>query len=335
MSDRENEEESPFEDTGDDLQVLPDKVGKQRRVAFSDDVAGLAHKHVLSPEEAKSMSSRRARRPVGLEDSLQLLDDLTRRPVDPLFEDATLLNGRKQSKTSKIVTKATTFIICVVVGIASFSIIQELNKDTRKKVREELAQQVTSALGSSETLTKDVEGLKTQVDDLFDQLNGTEKDTTKTNDSLVNGTTKITGPGVEVSLANPRAADTAQGANTRDTTASRIKLVTDVDLQRLVALLWSGGAEGISVNGVRLGVQSSVRAAGDAILVGVTPIQNPYTISAIGDHDALAAALTTPSAQQFIGTLGEQGIYPRTVNKSEVTLEAAGQPDVSDARKEE
>lgn len=335
MNDTEGQEEDVFDDRGGTLQVLPEKVGKQRRVTFSDNIAGLEHKHVLSPEEAKSMASRRSRRPVGLEDSLQLLDDLTRRPVDPLFEDATLLNGRQQSKASKIATRAITFLICAVVGIASFSIIQELNKDTRKKVREELAQQVTAALGSSEALSKDVDGLKTQVDDLSGQLNGTEEDGTTTNDSLVNGTTKITGPGVEVSLANPRAADTAQGANPRDTATSRIKLVTDVDLQRIVAFLWSGGAEGISVNGVRLGVQSSVRAAGGAILVGVTPIQNPYTISAIGDRDALAAALKTTAAQQFIGTLEEQGIYPRVVNKSDVTLEAAGQPDVLDARKED
>lgn len=304
---------------------------KQRRSVFSSDYAGLTSSHVMSLPEAMSMGERRSRRAPVIEDSLQLLDDLTNRPVDPLFEDATLLKPRKRSMTVRVASNILTFIICVAVGVGGAVAIQELHKDTRQKVREELASQLTSSLTNSENLEKDVSGLKQQVDTLSDKLDGEENAVTPGDtDALTNATTAVEGPGLQVSLANPRTATSADGAIPRESASeSRIKVVTDLDLQNIVAILWNGGAEAISINGVRIGVQSSVRTAGDAILVGVSPIESPYTISAIGNSADLENAMQSASTKSFFASLEQEGIYPAVASKSSIKLSAAGQPDVA------
>lgn len=55
--------------------------------------------------------------------------------------------------------------------------------------------------------------------------------------------------------------------------------------------MFQNGAEAIAINGNRLGAQTSIRKAGGHILIGMTAIQSPYTIEAIGDKSALAEAM--------------------------------------------
>lgn len=313
--------------------VISARALKQRRSVFSDDYVNLHRSHVMSVPEALSTGIRRSRRPAVIEDSLQILDDLTNRPVDPLFEDATLLKDKNQPQAAKIAGKIITFLMCVLVGLGTFLAIQELHKDTRQKVREELASQVTSAYSNSEQLDKEIGDLKTQVDKLSSDLSAQTANSTANRDALANGTVAVKGSGVEVTLADPRESNSEKGSSPRTSTTSHIKVVTDTDLQRIVSILWDGGAEAVSVNGVRLGVQSSVRAAGDAILVGVTPIQTPYTLSAIGDKETLQTALSTASSQTFLSSLEDQGIYPNISAKSSITLEAAGQLEVDHAER--
>ena len=71
-----------------------------------------------------------------------------------------------------------------------------------------------------------------------------------------------------------------------------VRLAQDVykrqDLQLLVSLMWKAGAEAISINDNRLGVQTSIRTAGNSILIGTTPVSSPYRIQAIGNKNELA-----------------------------------------------
>ncbi len=63
----------------------------------------------------------------------------------------------------------------------------------------------------------------------------------------------------------------------------------DRDLQILVNGLWSAGAEAISINGQRLTALSAIREASEAITVNFRSLTRPYTVTAIGDPDQLAA----------------------------------------------
>jgi uncharacterized protein YlxW (UPF0749 family) len=60
------------------------------------------------------------------------------------------------------------------------------------------------------------------------------------------------------------------------------QIILDRDLQLVVNSLWASGAEAISVGGVRIGPNVTIRQAGGAILVDNNPTSSPYTILAVG-----------------------------------------------------
>ena len=113
----------------------------------------------------------------------------------------------------------------------------------------------------------------------------------------------------------------------------QIRVVTDADLRLLVRLLWQAGAEGIAINGNRLGVQTSVRKAGSNILVGVTAVTSPYTIQAIGDRDTLASAVSKSTQRSLYDSFAQAGIYPQVNKESSITLEAAPSGELSYAKR--
>ena len=61
-------------------------------------------------------------------------------------------------------------------------------------------------------------------------------------------------------------------------TGSR-QVILDRDLQLVVNSLWASGAEAISVGGVRIGPNVTIRQAGGGILVDNQPISSPYVDS--------------------------------------------------------
>ena len=65
------------------------------------------------------------------------------------------------------------------------------------------------------------------------------------------------------------------------------QVILDRDLQLVVNSLWVSGAEAISVGGVRIGPNVTIRQAGGGILVDNQPISSPYVILAIGPPHAM------------------------------------------------
>jgi uncharacterized protein YlxW (UPF0749 family) len=97
----------------------------------------------------------------------------------------------------------------------------------------------------------------------------------------------VTGPGLKVTLADARPeADSDPVGGTAQTNAGG--QVRDSDVQLVVNALWAAGAEAISVNGQRLGPTSTIRTAGEAILVDFWPVSSPYQVDAIGNPDVLS-----------------------------------------------
>jgi uncharacterized protein YlxW (UPF0749 family) len=72
--------------------------------------------------------------------------------------------------------------------------------------------------------------------------------------------------------------------------------VHDFDVSSVVNALYVGGAEAVAVNGHRLVADSSIRCAGNTILVNAQRVGAPYEIVAIGDPDALADAVAEDRA---------------------------------------
>lgn len=305
----------------------------RRRALFSKNNAGLQSHHVQR-EGTSGVGISNRRRKLG-DDSLRLIDDLTNRPVDPLFSDARLIQHHP-SAFSVWSTRIIVFIICVAVGFLGSLFVQQLQADPRKAVRTSLANELTQLTDQLQSTSKDVSDLRSQIEQESQGLTDNTTSSTALNDELTMGSVAVQGSGITLTLADPIAASNDNsGSLPRENSSGRIRVVTDADLQIWVSLLWRSGAEAISINGNRLGVQTSVRTAGETILIGVKQIQSPYTIEAIGDKNALASALSASQQQSLYDSFAEAGIYPQVSKSDDLTLSAADPSDVTYARRAE
>ena len=97
------------------------------------------------------------------------------------------------------------------------------------------------------------------------------------------GALAVTGSGLRVKLSD---ADTIP-VDAQDAAAYKI---SDSDLQLVVNALWSAGAEAIALNGNRLVATTSIRAAGETVVVNFRPLTPPYRVDAIGADAAKFSA---------------------------------------------
>ncbi|MGE5826884.1 MAG: DUF881 domain-containing protein [Micromonosporaceae bacterium] len=111
------------------------------------------------------------------------------------------------------------------------------------------------------------------------------------------GLTALHGPGLTVRLDDaPRGADGSlpAGAGPDDV------VVHQQDVQSVVNALWAGGAEAMTIMGVRVISTSAVRCVGNTLLLHGRVYSPPFVISAIGDPVAMRAALDAdPSVSIF------------------------------------
>ena len=109
----------------------------------------------------------------------------------------------------------------------------------------------------------------------------------------------VTGDGVTVTLASGPAPTDPVTGKAQSTDQGHI---VDFDLQVISNELWHDGAEAIAINGQRLIATSTIRAAGNAILVDFAPLSEPYTIQAIGPSN-MADALRKSAVGGFYSYL--------------------------------
>lgn len=102
---------------------------------------------------------------------------------------------------------------------------------------------------------------------------------------LLAGTSKVSGPGLEITLESPVAGR----RNVQD--EEELFLVHDEDLLKVVNELVAAGAEAIAINGERRSALTEIRGAGALISVNNRNIGEPFVIQAIGDRETLARSL--------------------------------------------
>lgn len=310
------------------LPVEPDRALLRRRAVFSRQARGLGPHHLSGPDTAggRSPVPRRHAR----DSSLRLIDDLTNRSVDPMFVDSLLAPAARPPLTVWL-TRTVVFLICVGVGLFGSAFVRQLNTDPRKEVRMSLAAELEQQTDTLNGLDTEVSQLRSRVDSQSKKLGSNQQDETLTEDELVNGLVPVTGKGITLTIANPLAA-ADDGASTRVGT-SQLRVVTDSDLQTFVSILWQAGAEAISINGYRIGVQTSVRTAGQTILVGVNGVQSPYRIEAIGNPSTLSSAVSSSTQHDLYAAFAKAGITPHVDKSSSLTMDAAGFGDVTFAKR--
>ncbi|WP_324650190.1 DUF881 domain-containing protein [Georgenia sp. H159] len=122
--------------------------------------------------------------------------------------------------------------------------------------------------------------------------------------ALAAGRTPVTGPGVVVELWDaPAPPDlSSSGLHPDDL------VVHQQDLEAVMNALWVGGAEAMMIQDQRITSTSSVRCVGNVLLLHGRHYSPPYRVSAIGDPDALSAAVeASPGVQvyqQYVQAVG-------------------------------
>jgi uncharacterized protein YlxW (UPF0749 family) len=135
----------------------------------------------------------------------------------------------------------------------------------------------------------------------------------------------VTGPGVVVRLADaPAPID----PNTGRASTAEVSRVLDVDLQAVANALWASGAEAVAINGQRLTSTSTIRVAGNAILVDFRPVTSPYEVSAIGPSDLERLFGRTATAATMADLARQYGLGYSTRSEGNLNLPAAPGPSL-------
>ncbi|HKV17933.1 MAG TPA: DUF881 domain-containing protein [Mycobacterium sp.] len=135
--------------------------------------------------------------------------------------------------------------------------------------------------------------------------------------------TAVRGPGLTVTITDPGVSKDLSDVSKERIEGSR-QVILDRDLQLVVNSLWASDAEAISVGGVRIGPNVTIRQAGGGILVDNKPISSPYEILAIGPPHAMADAFDRSPGLQRLRLLEASYGVVVTVSATDVLTVPAG-----------
>ncbi|WP_229072713.1 DUF881 domain-containing protein [Actinoplanes sp. DH11] len=250
------------------------------------------------------------------------LTALFQNPLDPGYADAAArrAEGRGRTGTARQAARVSTVAVLLVIGFLLVVGYQQTvaEEPARTQAREELVEQVENRREGTAELRARADVLADEVAGLRErELSGAAVARLR-NLGAATGFFPVRGAGTKITLADgPTSVDPVTGARR---TESRVK---DTDLQLATNALWSAGAEAISINGQRLTATSTIRQAGEAILVNVQPVATPYEVVAIGPGD-LTGEFRDGYAGQFFKTLVTRyGMAFEATEVKDVTLEAA------------
>lgn len=96
----------------------------------------------------------------------------------------------------------------------------------------------------------------------------------------------LAGPGLVVTLDDaPRGEELPSGID------PNLLVVHQQDIQAVTNALWSGGAEGISLQGRRIIATTGIKCVGNTVVLQGVPYSPPYRIVAVGDAVSMYRAL--------------------------------------------
>lgn len=218
-----------------------------------------------------------------------LLRSLLSDHLDPGYAAAAQSN-RPRSRTSTVVWQ----LLAAVVVAAVFSLAWAQAQETAPGVRESqqvLAGSVRSAQAATDAAAARRDSLTAEVDAarrsrLEGDVTGRRLLTDLDDANYAAAATPVIGPGLTITITDPGMSPDLTDVSKQRVEGSQ-QVILDRDLQLVVNSLWASGAEAISVGGVRVGPNVTMRQAGGGILVDNQPISSPYVILAVGPPNAL------------------------------------------------
>lgn len=254
---------------------------------------------------------RRVRAPRGPVDaSMSLINEVTRRPLDPGYAAEAETRERAGRPRSSGTRTPAVFVTALVIGflvvVAALSLRVPTTAAAAAKQR--LIEQIQQRQEAGDRQAATIASLRADVQEGQQEAlrrghqPGVAQSLTRTERQV--GAVPLQGPGMELTVDDAPAEDTGDGdTDPRSAAQSDAGRVTSGDLQIIVNGLWVAGAEAISINGQRLTAQSAIRFAGQAILVNFRPLTRPYVITALGDPDSMPGAFAKSRGGTYLDSL--------------------------------
>lgn len=250
------------------------------------------------------------------------LTELFQNPLDPGYADAAARKSREGEPTGwrKWTSSGVATVTLVGLGFLFVVAYQQTVADepARTKARATLVEQVQNRRDETTRLQQRADRLGDDVAQLRERELGGATAARLRDLEAATGLAPVRGSGAKVRLADgPTPINAVTGERN---TVARVK---DTDLQLATNALWSLGAEAITINGQRLTATSTIRQAGEAILVDFQPVTTPYEVIAIGPDD-LASDFRDGYAGRFFKELSAKyGMSFEASDAHDVTLPAA------------
>ncbi|WP_099332031.1 DUF881 domain-containing protein [Actinomyces minihominis] len=200
--------------------------------------------------------------------SMLLLQNIEQFALDPGYAEYATKKPVHRSILKRAIIGLLIAILGFLITVAALNLRAESSDETDPRLL--LAEQVHAGQESVQLLVSENQDLAEQVRQQG-ELEGVVSEISPTV-TLSAASTKVTGPGVTVTIVEEGTSLSGKASSFRDT-----------DLRAVTNLLWAAGAEAIAVNGQRLGAETSIRTGGSLILVNLIPVTSPYVIEAIGD----------------------------------------------------
>ncbi|MDO5681829.1 MAG: DUF881 domain-containing protein [Propionibacteriaceae bacterium] len=195
-----------------------------------------------------------------------------------------VLRSRPKRPRGRVVTA----LVCVVIGLMiSVSSLNARGFDLRPGRNTQLMDVIRDGSRRNADLTHEVATVRAEVDELATRA-GAEPDVSGrlAQTGWHAGADPVTGPGFTVILTDAPSSVSVAGID------EDLLVVHQQDIQAVANVFWAAGAEAMTIQGQRVVATTGIKCVGNSVVLHGTPYAPPYVISAIGDPDLLAEALT-------------------------------------------
>lgn len=173
-------------------------------------------------------------------------------------------------------------VLAVTVASGLLFSVSALNERRHPAATSDLSTLVRTRQEQVRQLETEVSSLDAAIEGFSPAQSGTAAE-----DAFTAGSTRpVSGPGVQITLSDAPTGQVPAGATPDDL------VIHQQDIEDTMNALWSGGAEAMTVQGVRVTDRTVIRCIGNVILVDGTSFSPPYVIQAIGDPATLRATVT-------------------------------------------
>ena len=254
--------------------------------------------------------------------------ELFRNPLDPGYAQAAARRKERgePSKPSRLGGFSARSIALAAAGfLLAIAYHQTIAAHPQaNQIRNNLVNDVKARQAETDEMQKRADDLRDQVTRQREAaLAGTDTGALRALESRA-GVVKVRGGGVQIRLIDaPDQVDPVTGKATRN-----LGKVQDRDLQLVCNQLWHDGAEAIAINGERLTATSTIRTAGQTILVDFRPITSPYQVDAIGPGDLDKRFSGSSTGQLFRDLVADYRMQVSVKAQGNLTLPAAADPQL-------